>query len=141
MEMAQLVATWSSCYKANRQVGCVIARDKRILTTGYNGAPSGIKNCKEKNACMRNDLGIESGKQHELCYAAHAEQNAIVQAAKIGVSIEGATVYCTHQPCVICCKLIINSGITRIVFNCDYPDEFSKKILTEAGVKVEQVNF
>ncbi|MCL2847430.1 MAG: cytidine/deoxycytidylate deaminase family protein [Firmicutes bacterium] len=138
MEMAHLVAGWSSCYKPNRQVGCVIAKNKRILTTGYNGAPSGIKNCKEKNCCMRVDLGIESGKQHELCYATHAEQNAIVQAAKMGISIEGATLYCTHQPCVICSKLIINSGISRIVFEHPYPDDFSKKVLDEAGVEMEQ---
>ena len=139
MEMAQLVATWSSCYKANRQVGCVIAKNKRILTTGYNGAPSGIENCKERAVCMREDLKIPSGTKHELCYATHAEQNAIVQAAKLGIIIEGATLYCTHQPCTICSKLIINSGIARIVYVLSYPDEFSKQVLSEAGVEVVQL--
>ena len=116
MEAARLVSTWSSCYQENRQVGAVIEKNKRILTTGYNGASSGIKNCKERGECLRSKLGIASGTQHEICYATHAEQNAIIQAARLGVSIEGATLYCTHQPCVICAKMIINSGISRVVY-------------------------
>lgn len=138
MEVARLVATWSSCYQENRQVGAVIARNKRILTTGYNGASSGVKSCKERGVCLRRELGIPSGTRHEVCYATHAEQNAIIQAARMGLSVEGATLYCTHQPCVICAKMIINSGIERIVYCEGYPDEFSLQLLNEAHVKIEK---
>ena len=137
MELAYLVATWSSCFQENRHIGAVIVKDKRILTTGYNGAPSGVKSCVERKSCLRRELQIESGTRHELCYAVHAEQNAISQAAKLGISVEGATLYCTHQPCVICAKMIINSGIKRIVYREGYPDEFSMQLLNESGVKVE----
>lgn len=113
MEVADLVASWSSCFQENRQVGAVIALNKRILTTGYNGASSGVKSCKERGVCLRRELGIPSGTRHEVCYATHAEQNAIIQAARLGLSVDGATLYCTHQPCVICAKMIINSGIKR----------------------------
>ncbi len=136
MDMAFKVSTWSSCFKEDRQVGAVITKDKRILTTGYNGAGSGIKSCKEKGECLRVKLGIASGTRHELCYAVHAEQNAIIQAAKLGVSVEGATLYCTHQPCVICAKMIINSGIKRVVYKHGYPDDFSMEMFKEAGVEV-----
>ncbi len=136
MDLTETIAKWSSCYREDRNVGAVIVRNKRILTTGYNGAPSGIKSCKEKGECLRVKLGIESGKRHELCYAIHAEQNAIIQAAKIGVCIEGATLYCTHQPCAICSKMIVNAGISRIVYKHPYPDEFASEILKEAGVKL-----
>ncbi len=136
IEMAKVVGSWSSCYQDNRQIGAVIVREKRILTTGYNGAPSGIKSCKERQTCLRRDLNIESGTRHELCYAVHAEQNAVCQAAKLGISLEGATLYCTHQPCVICCKLIINAGIKKVIYNEGYPDDFSMKIFNEAGVEV-----
>lgn len=136
MDLTETISKWSSCYKENRSIGAVIVKNKRILTTGYNGAPSGVKSCKEKGECLRNNLGIESGKQHELCYAIHAEQNAIIQAAKLGVSIEGATLYCTHQPCVICSKMIVNAGITRVVYAKPYPDAFSQEIFKEAGVKL-----
>ncbi len=136
MDLTETIARWSSCFKENRSVGAVIVRNKRILTTGYNGAPSGIKSCKEKGECMRINLGIESGKQHELCYAIHAEQNAIIQAARIGVCIEGATLYCTHQPCAICSKMIVNAGISRIVYKHPYPDTFAQDILKEAGIKL-----
>ena len=137
MELAYLVATWSSCYQENRHIGAVIVKDKRILTTGYNGAPSGVKSCVERKSCLRRELQIESGTRHELCYAVHAEQNAISQAAKLGISVEGATLYCTHQPCVICAKMIINSGIKRIVYREGYPDEFAMQLLNESGVKVQ----
>lgn len=140
MELTQQVATWSSCYKSNRQVGAIIVKNKRILTTGYNGAPQGITSCKERGECLREKLGIQSGTRHELCYAVHAEQNAIIQAARLGIVLEGATLYCTHQPCVICAKMIINSGIKRIVYNEGYPDEFSTRLLAESGVIVEQFN-
>lgn len=136
MELAELVSTWSSCFKQNRKVGAVIVKDKRVLTTGYNGAGSGIVSCVEKGECLREKLGIQSGTRHELCYAVHAEQNAIIQAAKLGVSVEGATLYCTHQPCVICAKMIINSGIKRVVYKQGYPDEFSLEMFDEAKVEI-----
>ncbi len=138
MEMALTVANWSSCVQENRHVGAVITKDKRILTTGYNGASSGIKSCVERGTCIRRELNIPSGTRHEICYAVHAEQNAIAQAAKLGISVENATIYVTHQPCVICAKIIINSGIKRIVYKEGYPDEFSMKIFEEAGVKIEK---
>lgn len=140
LKMAQEVATWSSCYQDNRHVGAVIAKNKRILTTGYNGASSGIVSCKDRGECIRRKLGIASGTKHEICYATHAEQNAIIQAARMGVSIDGATLYCTHQPCVICAKMIINSGIVRIVYKSGYPDEFAMQLLHEAGVEIEQMD-
>ena len=140
MEMTELVATWSSCYKPDRQVGAIITKDKRILTTGYNGAGAGIKSCKERGECLRQKLGIESGTRHEVCYAVHAEQNAIIQAAKLGISVDGATLYCTHQPCSICAKMIINSGIKRVIFKQGYPDDFSMEMFNEAGLIVEKYN-
>ena len=136
IDMAQLVSTWSSCFQTNRQVGAVIVKTKRVMTTGYNGAASGIKSCKERGSCLRRELNIPSGTRHEICYATHAEQNAIIQAAKLGVCIDGATLYCTHQPCVICAKMIINSGIKRIVYKDGYPDEFSMQLLRESGVEI-----
>ncbi len=135
-EMANYVGTWSSCYQENRQVGAVIVKDKRILATGYNGAPSGIKSCKDKGECLRKKLNIPSGTRHETCYAVHAEQNAICQAAKLGLSVEGATIYVTHQPCTICTKLIINAGIKKVVYNNGYPDDFSLDLLKEAGIEL-----
>lgn len=138
VDLSKTIAEWSSCYKENRQVGAVIVRDHRILTTGYNGAPAGITSCKERGECLRNKLGIASGTHHEVCYAIHAEQNAIIQAAKIGVSIQDATLYCTHQPCAICAKMIVNAGIARVVYIHPYPDDFSRKILSESGIIVEQ---
>lgn len=139
LKMAEDVATWSSCFQENRQVGAVIAKNKRILTTGYNGASAGVMSCKERGECLRRKLNIPSGTRHEVCYATHAEQNAIIQAAKMGISIDGATLYCTHQPCVICSKMIINSGIVRIVYRNGYPDEFSLELLKEAGVEICQL--
>ena len=136
MQMARLVASWSSCYQANRQVGAVIVKDKRILTTGYNGAPSGLVSCKDKGECLRKKLNIPSGTRQEICYAVHAEQNAIVQAAKMGISVNGATIYVTHQPCSICTKIIINSGIKKVIYREGYPDDFSMQLFVEAGVKI-----
>ena len=138
MEVAKLVASWASCYQIDRKIGAVIVKDKRIMTTGYNGAPAGVRTCVERGECMRKKRGIASGTQHELCYAIHAEQNAIIQAAKLGVSIDGATLYCTHQPCVICTKLIVNAGIARVVYREGYPDEFAMQILEEAGLIPEK---
>ena len=138
MEMAHVIAGWASCYQENRKIGAVIVKDKRIMTTGYNGAPAGVKTCKERGECLRRRLNVPSGTRAELCYAVHAEQNAIIQAAKLGVSIDGATLYCTHQPCVICAKMIVNSGITRVVYKHGYPDEFAVQMLTEGGVILER---
>jgi dCMP deaminase len=138
MELAYKVAEWSSCFQENRKIGAVIVKDKRIITTGYNGAPSGIHSCRDKKECLRKKLGIPSGTQHELCFAVHAEQNAIIQAAKLGVSIDGATLYCTHQPCVICAKMIINAGVARVVYDQGYPDEFSLRLFSEAGTLVQK---
>ena len=138
MDMAKMVGSWSSCFQANRQIGAVIVRNKRIITTGYNGAPAGVMSCVERGECLRRKLNIPSGTQHELCYAIHAEQNAIIQAAKLGSSIEGATLYCTHQPCVICAKMIVNAGIVRVVYHNGYPDDFALDIFKEAGVLVER---
>lgn len=136
MEMAKLVGTWSSCYKSNRKIGTICVKDKRVLTTGYNGAPSGIKSCAERGECMRQKNGIESGKNAEFCYAVHSEQNAICQAAKLGISLQGATLYCTHQPCSMCTRQIINAGIVRVVYANPYPDEFSLKLFNEAGIEL-----
>ena len=138
MEMAHVIAGWASCYQANRKIGAVIVKNKRIMTTGYNGAPAGVKTCVERGECLRRKLNIPSGTRQETCYAIHAEQNAIIQAARLGVSIEGATLYCTHQPCVICAKMIINAGITRVVYQEGYPDDFARELLQEAGVALER---
>jgi len=138
MEMAHVIASWASCYQENRKIGAVIVKNKRIMTTGYNGAPAGVKTCVERGECLRRKMNIPSGQRQELCYAVHAEQNAIIQAAKLGVSIDGATLYCTHQPCVMCAKMIVNSGIVRVVYQEGYPDEFAVEILKEGGVLLER---
>lgn len=138
MEMADVISGWASCYQENRKIGAVIVKNKRIMTTGYNGAPAGVMTCVERGECLRRKLGIPSGTRQEICYAIHAEQNAIIQAAKLGISIDGATLYCTHQPCVICAKMIVNAGITRVVYREGYPDEFSVQMLREGGVKLEK---
>lgn len=133
MEIAEIVKTRSTCLR--RQVGAVIVKDNRIITTGYNGAPSGLRHCLE-TGCERQRLGVSSGERHELCRALHAEQNAIIQAAKLGISTEGATIYITLQPCVICAKMLINAGIKKIVHKGEYPDELSRKMLEEAGIEI-----
>ena len=138
MEMAQLVSTWASCYQEERKFGAVIVKYKRVMTTGYNGAPAGVKTCVERGECLRKKLGIPSGTRHEMCYAVHAEQNAIIQAAKLGVNIDGSTLYCTHQPCILCAKMIVNAGIVRVVYHSGYPDDFALDIFKEAGVLVER---
>ena len=138
MELTRLVGSWSSCFQPGRHVGAIIVRDKRVMTTGYNGAPSGIQNCMEKGECLRRKLNIPSGTKQEICYAVHAEQNAIIQAAKYGINVNGATLYCTHQPCVICAKMIINAGIARVVYAEGYPDAFSLQLFREAGTIIEK---
>ena len=137
MEMAKLAAKRSTCLRRN--VGAVIVQDKHVLSTGYNGAPKGIPHCAEKGGCYREQHNIPSGERHELCRALHAEQNAIIQAARLGVSIDGATLYCTHQPCSVCAKMIINAGIQRIVVDEGYPDEMAVEILEEAGLRIVEL--
>ena len=134
MEMAELTSKRSTCLRRN--VGAVIVQDKHVIATGYNGAPKGLEHCAERGGCLREELGVPSGEKHELCRALHAEQNAIIQAATLGHSIEGASIYITHQPCVICAKMIINAGIERIVVREGYPDELAVQILKEAGLKI-----
>ena len=136
MQLAETVAGWSSCYQENRHVGAVIVRDKRILTTGYNGAPSGIESCAERGECLRRVRNIASGTMQEVCYAVHAEQNAIIQAAKLGVSLEGAVMYVTHQHCVICTRMILNSGIKRVVYKNGYPDAFALELFSQSNVEL-----
>jgi dCMP deaminase len=136
MEIVELIKTRSTCLR--RQVGALIVKDKRILASGYNGAPVGCKHCSEIG-CIREELNIPSGQRHELCRAIHAEQNAIVQAAYSGTSVKGAIMYITHKPCVLCAKMIINAGISKVVFKGDYPDELAMELLQEAGVRVVRV--
>ena len=136
MEIAEIVKTRSTCLR--RQVGAVIVKDNRIITTGYNGAPSGLRHCTDIGGCERERLHIPSGQRHELCRALHAEQNAIIQAAKLGVNIDGSTLYCTHQPCILCAKMIVNAGIVRVVYHSGYPDDFALDIFKEARVLVER---
>jgi dCMP deaminase len=133
MEIARLVARRSTCLR--RQVGAVLVKDKNILATGYNGTPSGITHCSEVG-CLRQKLNVPSGERHELCRGLHAEQNAIIQAAKHGVNIAEATLYCTNSPCIICSKMIINSGVRRIVYLEGYPDELSLEMLGESSIEV-----
>ncbi len=139
MQLAETVGSWSSCYQENRHIGAVIVKNKRIMTTGYNGAPSGIESCRDRGTCLRREMNIPSGTRQELCYAVHAEQNAIAQAAKMGINIEGATLYCTHQPCIICTKIIINAGISRVVYKHGYPDEFALRLFAEAGTQIDRM--
>ncbi|MHB1315619.1 MAG: deoxycytidylate deaminase [Christensenellales bacterium] len=136
--LSKTIAEWSSCYQENRKVGAIIVRDKRILTTGYNGAPSGLVNCMERQECLRRKMNIPSGTKQEICYAIHAEQNAIIQAAKMGISIQNATLYCTHQPCTICSKMIVNAGIIRVVYLEPYPDEFATDIFKQGNIRCER---
>jgi dCMP deaminase len=133
LEISAVVAKRSTCLR--RHVGAVIVRDKQIISTGYNGAPSGIRHCSEVG-CLRERLHVPSGERHELCRGLHAEQNAIIQAALHGVSTRGATLYCTNHPCSICAKMLINAGIIRIVVNGNYHDPLSEEMLAEAKIEV-----
>lgn len=136
MQLAKLVATRSTCIR--RQVGAVLVSNKRILATGYNGVPRGLKHCLEIG-CIRDELKIPSGTRAEICRAVHAEQNAIIQCAIYGgVSSEDSTIYITHQPCSVCTKILINAGVKRIVYEEPYPDEFALGLIKEAGIKLEQ---
>ena len=133
LQLARQAATRSTCLR--RQVGAVLVRDRRVLATGYNGAPRGVAHCLDIG-CLREQLAIPSGERHELCRAIHAEQNAVIQAAVHGVAIEGATLYATLQPCVLCAKMLINCGVREIHYAEGYPDELSQSMFDEAGVVV-----
>ena len=135
MAITKLVAMRSTCLR--RHVGAILVKDKRILATGYNGTPAGLRHCEEVG-CLREDSSIPSGERHELCRGLHAEQNVIIQAAYHGIIINGSVLYCTNKPCVICTKMIINAGIKKICFEEGYDDPLSDKMLAEAGLEVER---
>jgi len=135
MQMAELVSTRSTCLR--RKVGAVIVKEKRVLSTGYNGAPRGLKHCEEVG-CVRLNNHIESGTRHELCRGVHAEQNAVIQAAYFGVSIKDSTIYTTNYPCVLCTKILLNAGIREIIYKEEYIDPLSKEILSETDVLVRK---
>jgi dCMP deaminase len=136
MSIAELVAQRATCLR--RQVGAVLVRDKRIITTGYNGVPAGIRHCLDIG-CLRETQNIPSGERHELCRGLHAEQNAIIQAAVYGVSLDGATLYCTNQPCAICSKMLINVRVKKILYRSGYADELAIDMLSEAGIPLTQL--
>ncbi len=133
MSIARLVAGRSTCLR--RKVGAILVLDRRILATGYNGAPAGLPHCGE-TGCVRERLGVASGERHELCRGIHAEQNAIIQSANYGTGIDGSTIYTTHRPCSVCAKMIINAGIVRVVTFDSYPDELAADMLAQAAVEV-----
>jgi len=137
LDVAGLVARRSTCL--SRNVGAVLVKDKRILATGYNGAPAGLKHCLDVG-CMRQKLNIPSGQRHELCRALHAEQNALIQASLYGISVKESTLYATCQPCVICAKMLINAGIKEIVVADGYPDKMAMDFLKQAKIKVRKVS-
>jgi len=133
MEMAHIVAKRSTCMR--RKVGAILVKDKHILSTGYNGAPKGLKHCSEVG-CLRKKLGIPSGERHEICRGLHAEQNAIIQAAVFGISIKNSVLYCTNTPCVVCAKMLINAGVKEIVYSGEYPDDLAKRMINESKIKI-----
>lgn len=134
--IAKLVSERSTCLR--RKVGAILVRDKRILCTGYNGAPHGLPHCAQVG-CLRDKLKIPEGERIEICRGIHAEQNALVQAAAFGINVSGATLYCTHSPCITCSKMLINAGIREFVIANEYPDDFARSIWDEAGVVVRKV--
>ncbi|MCX5897250.1 MAG: dCMP deaminase family protein [Proteobacteria bacterium] len=136
MDITRLVARRSTCIR--RQVGAIVVKDKRILATGYNGVPTGLAHC-EDTGCIREQNNIPSGQRHELCRGLHAEQNTIIQAAYHGISISGATLYCTTLPCSICLKMLINAGITAIIYEQGYPDELTQSLLNETDLTLTKV--
>jgi len=136
MQIAHLVAQRSTCIRRN--VGAVIVKDKRMLATGYNGSPRGLKHCLEIG-CVREKLKIPSGERHELCRGLHGEQNAIIQASLYGISVKDSTIYITNQPCIICAKMLINAGVSEIVVSGGYPDEMSGQMLKEAKIKTRRI--
>lgn len=136
MEIAKLVAKRSTCLR--RKVGALVVKDRRILATGYNGTPSGIRHCSEVG-CLREKLKVSSGERHELCRGLHAEQNVLLQASLHGVSLKESSIYVTNQPCIICTKMIINAGIREVVMSDNYPDPMALAFLKEAKIKVRKV--
>lgn len=136
MQIAHLVAQRSTCLRRN--VGAVIVKDKRMLATGYNGAPRGLKHCLEIG-CVREKLKIPSGERHELCRGLHGEQNAIIQASLYGISVKDSTVYITNQPCIICAKMLINAGVSEIVITGEYPDKMSAQMLRQAKIRIRRI--
>lgn len=136
LQIADLVSKRSTCLR--RKVGALVVKDRRILATGYNGTPSGIKHCSEVG-CLREKLKIPSGQRHELCRGLHAEQNVLLQASLHGVSLKGSMIYVTNQPCIICAKMIINAGIVEVVMADHYPDAMAMNFLKEAKIKVREV--
>jgi dCMP deaminase len=135
MDITRLVATRSTCMR--RQVGAILVKDRNILATGYNGVPSGISHC-DVVGCLRERLKVPSGERHELCRGLHAEQNAIIQAARHGINIDNSTLYCTTMPCIICTKMLINAGITTVVYAEGYADDLAREMLAETGIKISQ---
>jgi len=136
LKIASVVAERSTCHR--HHVGAVAVRDKHILSTGYNGAPAGLKDCLELG-CLRDDMSIPSGMRHEICRAIHAEQNAIIQAALHGVSLEDATIYVTHSPCILCAKMLVNAKIKRYVTFGEYADNSFRALFKEAGIEFESL--
>ena len=136
MDITRMVAKRSTCTR--RSVGSIVVKDKRILATGYNGAPAGLRHCEEVG-CLREDEAIPSGMRHELCRGLHAEQNAIIQAAYHGISIKKSTLYCTNKPCVICTKMIINAGIVSVFYEEGYDDPLSDDMFDEAGLEIQRI--
>ena len=139
MQITHLVASRATCLR--RKVGAILVRDKRILTTGYNGPPAGLPHCDELGGCLRDRLGVASGERQELSRAVHAEQNAIIQAAVHGISIKGATLYATNQPCSLCTKMLVNAGVREFVIADGYPDDLAREIMDQAGVEVRRVAY
>jgi dCMP deaminase len=137
MAITKMVAKRTTCLR--RGVGAVLVKDKRVLATGYNGAPAGLKHCEEVG-CLRENESIPSGTRHELCRGLHAEQNVIVQAAYHGIAIGGATIYCTNKPCVICSKMIINAGIKKVYYDEGYDDSLADQMMVEAGLEIVRLN-
>ncbi len=133
MDIAAVVSTRSTCLR--RQVGAILVKETRILASGYNGAPAGLRHCLE-TGCLREQRGVPSGQRHELCRGLHAEQNALIQAAVYGIAIGGAICYVTHQPCVLCAKIMINAGIKKVVFKGAYPDSLAMALFEEAGTEL-----
>jgi dCMP deaminase len=137
MEIAQVVSSRSSCLR--RQVGAVLVKNRQILATGYNGVPRGLRHCGERG-CLREELGVPSGERHELCRGLHAEQNAIIQAAYHGVAVRGAEIFCTHQPCVVCAKMLVNAEVEAVYFKGAYPDSLAMEVFEEAGTRLVRMD-
>lgn len=132
LELLPTIASWSSCLR--RHVGCIITKQGRIVATGYNGAPSGLTSCVERGYCIRQSA--KSGDELANCYATHAEQNALLQASRLGISVDNGTMYCTTKPCSLCVKMIINAGIKKLVYINDYPDKFADELLEKSNIEV-----